>query len=313
MSQEHIFTQENELRRDSTRVRRRTPAPDDAEVGATEDAVQAWLSRIGRVPLLTPEQEVSLSTAMQNGCRESRQILIESNLRLVVSIAKRHLGRGLSLLDLIQEGNLGLVRAAEKFDPARGYRFSTYATWWIRQSISRAVLDQGRTIRIPVHLAESLTRILQANNRLRMELGREPTYEEVAIATKMPHERIAQILEVAGETLSLETPVGDADDSTLLDLIADKNALNAGDVATRSAVRRCLSEILHRLDPREADVLRLRFGLEDGQTYTLSEISDAMGLTRERIRQIEQSAIRKIKSSSMGRLRELFPGADLGF
>ena len=283
------------------------PALDETQIGrlehelsaegvALDDPVKAYLKEIGRVPLLTAEQETELARAAQAGDEDARRRLSEANLRLVVSVAKRYAGRGLPFLDLIQEGNLGLMKAAEKFEPERGFKFSTYATWWIRQSITRAIADQARTIRIPVHMVETINRMRQATNQLVYQNGHEPTPEELAKAMDMSVERVREIQRMAQEPASLESPVGEEEDSSLGDFVADENAEAPGKAADRAMVAQQINQALKSLTPREEKVIRLRFGLDDGRPRTLEEVGRDFGVTRERVRQIEAKAIRKLHS-----------------
>ena len=276
-----------------------------AEGVALDDPVKAYLKEIGRVPLLTMEQELALARAAQAGDADARRKLSEANLRLVVSVAKRYAGRGLPFLDLIQEGNLGLMKAAEKFEPDRGFRFSTYATWWIRQSITRAIADQGRVIRIPVHLVESINRVKKTTGELLRKNGREPTAEEIAVRLDMEPDRVRELLQLAQDPISLETPVGEEEDAHLEDFIQDEEAGVPVDEAGRELLRRELANVLKSLTPREERVLTLRFGLEDGQARTLEELGKEFNVTRERIRQIEAKALRKLRHPSRAkRLRD---------
>ena len=276
-----------------------------AEGVALDDPVKTYLKEIGRVPLLTAEQEADLARAAQAGDEQARRALSEANLRLVVSVAKRYVGRGLPFLDLIQEGNLGLMKAAEKFEPERGFKFSTYATWWIRQAITRAIADQGRTIRIPVHLVESINRVKKAAGELLRKNGREPTAEEIAVQLEMEPDRIRELLQLAQDPISLETPVGEEEDAHLEDFIQDEEAGVPVDEAGRELLRRELANVLKSLTPREERVLTLRFGLEDGQARTLEELGKEFNVTRERIRQIEAKALRKLRHPSRAkRLRD---------
>ena len=283
------------------------PVLDDAQIGrlenelssegvALDDPVKTYLKEIGRVPLLTAGQEMALAKAARAGDADARRALSEANLRLVVSVAKRYAGRGLPFLDLIQEGNLGLMKAAEKFEPERGFKFSTYATWWIRQSITRAIADQGRTIRIPVHMVETINRMRQATNQLVYQNGHEPTPEELAKAMDMSVERVREIQRMAQEPASLESPVGEEEDSSLGDFVADENAEAPGKAADRAMVAQQINLALKSLTPREEKVIRLRFGLDDGRPRTLEEVGRDFGVTRERVRQIEAKAIRKLHS-----------------
>ena len=293
-----------------------TPMLDETQIGelehelsaegvALDDPVKAYLKEIGRVPLLTMEQELELARAAQAGDADARRKLSEANLRLVVSVAKRYAGRGLPFLDLIQEGNLGLMKAAEKFEPDRGFRFSTYATWWIRQSITRAIADQGRVIRIPVHLVESINRVKKTAGELLRKNGREPTAEEIAVRLDMEPDRVRELLQLAQDPISLETPVGEEEDAHLEDFIQDEEAGVPVDEAGRELLRRELANVLKSLTPREERVLTLRFGLEDGQARTLEELGKEFNVTRERIRQIEAKALRKLRHPSRAkRLRD---------
>ncbi len=265
------------------------------------DPVRMYLKEIGKIPLLTPAEETELGRRAAEGDEEAGRRLAEANLRLVVSIAKRYGGRGMQFLDLIQEGNLGLMRAVEKFDYRKGYKFSTYATWWIRQAITRAIADQGRTIRIPVHMVETINRVLRASRRLTQENGREPGVEELAKELKLPPERIQEILKLSLEPVSLETPVGEEEDSHLSDFIQDERVQIPAEAAVRSMLREQLGEVLGTLSERERQVLCMRFGLLDGQGRTLEEVGRQWGVTRERIRQIEAKALRKLRHPSRSR------------
>jgi RNA polymerase primary sigma factor len=263
-----------------------------------DDPVRMYLKEIGRVPLLTAEEEVELAKRIEQGDEEAKRRLAEANLRLVVSIAKRYVGRGMQFLDLIQEGNLGLIKAVEKFDYRKGYKFSTYATWWIRQAITRAIADQARTIRIPVHMVETINKLVRVQRELLQILGREPTAEEIAERMRIPVERVREINKIAQEPVSLETPIGEEEDSHLGDFIEDEDALAPAEAASAHLLREQLEEVLSTLSPREAKVLRLRFGLDDGRARTLEEVGQAFGVTRERIRQIEAKALRKLRHPS---------------
>ena len=263
-----------------------------------DDPVRMYLKEIGKVPLLTATEEIELAQAMEAGNEEARKKLCEANLRLVVSIAKRYVGRGMLFLDLIQEGNLGLIKAVEKFDWRKGYKFSTYATWWIRQAITRAIADQARTIRIPVHMVETINKLIRVSRQLLQELGREPKPEEIAEEMDMPVEKVREILKIAQEPVSLETPIGEEEDSHLGDFIPDIDAPAPAEAAAFSMLKEQLIEVLDTLTPREQKVLKLRFGLEDGRARTLEEVGKKFDVTRERIRQIEAKALRKLKHPS---------------
>ncbi|MCL6553478.1 MAG: RNA polymerase sigma factor RpoD [Firmicutes bacterium] len=267
----------------------------EAEGVAIDDPVRMYLKEIGKVPLLTQAQEVALAQRMEKGDEEAKRKLIEANLRLVVSIAKKYVGRGMLFLDLIQEGNLGLIRAVEKFDWRKGYKFSTYATWWIRQAITRALADQARTIRIPVHMVETINKLVRVSRQLLQELGREPTAEEIAEAMGLPVERVREINKIAQEPISLETPIGEEEDSHLGDFIEDHDALAPAEAASFTMLKEQLESVLETLSPRERKVLKLRFGLDDGRPRTLEEVGREFGVTRERIRQIEAKALRKLR------------------
>ena len=263
-----------------------------------DDPVRMYLKEIGRVPLLTAQQEIDLAKRMEKGDVSAQKELAEANLRLVVSIAKRYVGRGMMFLDLIQEGNLGLIKAVEKFDYNKGYKFSTYATWWIRQAITRAIADQARTIRIPVHMVETINKLIRVSRQLLQEYGREPTAEEIAEKMDVPVERVREIMKIAQEPVSLETPIGEEEDSHLGDFIEDHDAQAPADVASFTLLKEQLTEVLSTLTPREKDVLKLRFGLEDGKARTLEEVGKNFHVTRERIRQIEAKALRKLRHPS---------------
>ena len=263
-----------------------------------DDPVKVYLKEIGRVPLLSAEEEVELAIKMSQGDVAAKKRLSEANLRLVVSIAKRYVGRGMQFLDLIQEGNLGLIKAVEKFDHTKGFKFSTYATWWIRQAITRAIADQARTIRIPVHMVETINKVKKVNSQLLHENGHEPTNEQIAEKLEMPVEKVREIMRVAQEPVSLETPIGEEEDSHLGDFIPDEDAPAASDVASHTMLKEQLAEVLSTLTPREEKVLRLRFGLEDGRSRTLEEVGKEFNVTRERIRQIEAKALRKLRHPS---------------
>lgn len=266
-----------------------------------EDPVRMYLKEIGKVPLLSAEEEIELAKKMELGDQEAKKRLAEANLRLVVSIAKRYVGRGMLFLDLIQEGNLGLIKAVEKFDYRKGYKFSTYATWWIRQAITRAIADQARTIRIPVHMVETINKLIRVSRQLLQELGREPSPEEIAAEMNMPVERVREILKISQEPVSLETPIGEEEDSHLGDFIQDDNVPVPADAAAFTLLKEQLVEVLGTLTEREQKVLRLRFGLDDGRARTLEEVGKEFNVTRERIRQIEAKALRKLRHPSRSR------------
>ena len=266
-----------------------------------EDPVRMYLKEIGKVPLLSAEEEIELAQRMEEGDQEAKKRLAEANLRLVVSIAKRYVGRGMLFLDLIQEGNLGLIKAVEKFDYRKGYKFSTYATWWIRQAITRAIADQARTIRIPVHMVETINKLIRVSRQLLQELGREPTPEEIAAEMNMPVDRVREILKISQEPVSLETPIGEEEDSHLGDFIQDDNVPVPSDAAAFTLLKEQLVEVLGTLTEREQKVLRLRFGLDDGRARTLEEVGKEFNVTRERIRQIEAKALRKLRHPSRSR------------
>lgn len=269
-----------------------------AEGVALDDPVKTYLKEIGRVPLLSAEEEAALARAAQAGDEDARRRLSEANLRLVVSVAKRYAGRGLPFLDLIQEGNLGLIKAVEKFDSTKGFKFSTYATWWIRQAITRAIADQARTIRIPVHMVETINKVIRVSRQLLQELGHDPSPEEIAKEMNMPVDRVRDILKIAQEPVSLETPIGEEEDSHLGDFIPDDDAPEPAEAASFMLLKEQLVEVLKTLTPREEKVLRLRFGIEDGHTRTLEEVGKEFNVTRERIRQIEAKALRKLRHPS---------------
>ncbi|MBP2645757.1 MAG: sigA [Firmicutes bacterium] len=260
-----------------------------------DDPVRMYLKEIGRVPLLSAEEEINLAKRMELGDEEAKRRLAEANLRLVVSIAKRYVGRGMLFLDLIQEGNLGLIKAVEKFDYNKGYKFSTYATWWIRQAITRAIADQARTIRIPVHMVETINKLIRVSRQLLQELGREPSADEIAVEMDVSIERVREIMKIAQEPVSLETPIGEEEDSHLGDFIEDQDAPAPAEAASFMLLKEQLEEVLETLTPREEKVLRLRFGLDDGRARTLEEVGQHFGVTRERIRQIEAKALRKLR------------------
>ncbi len=265
---------------------------------STDDPVRMYLKEIGKVPLLTPTEEVELAIRMSEGDEDAKHRMTEANLRLVVSIAKRYVGRGMLFLDLIQEGNLGLIKAVEKFDYTKGYKFSTYATWWIRQAITRAIADQARTIRIPVHMVETINKTIRVSRQLLQSLGHDPSAEEIAKEMDMPVEKVRDILKIAQEPVSLETPIGEEEDSHLGDFIPDEDASEPSEAASFSLLREQLEEVLDTLAPREKKVLELRFGIVDGRTRTLEEVGKEFNVTRERIRQIEAKALRKLRHPS---------------
>ena len=266
-----------------------------------DDPVRMYLKEIGQIKLLSLDEELKLADRIMEGDEEAKRILAESNLRLVVSIAKRYVGRGMLFLDLIQEGNIGLMKAVEKFDVSKGYKFSTYATWWIRQAITRAIADQARTIRVPVHMVETINRLARIHRQLTLELNREPSEEELSKKMNMPVERIREILKISQEPVSLETPIGEEDDSHLGDFIKDEHNMSPEDYATNELLKQEISEVLLTLTEREEKVIKLRFGLEDGKSRTLEEVGQMFGVTRERIRQIEAKALRKLRHPSRSR------------
>ncbi|MBR3366862.1 MAG: RNA polymerase sigma factor RpoD [Lachnospiraceae bacterium] len=272
--------------------------PDSVNI---EDPVRMYLKEIGKVPLLTADEEIELAKRMEEGDEAAKKRLAEANLRLVVSIAKRYVGRGMLFLDLIQEGNLGLIKAVEKFDYRKGFKFSTYATWWIRQAITRAIADQARTIRIPVHMVETINKLVRVSRQLLQELGREPTAEEIAERMDIPVERVREIMKISQEPVSLETPIGEEEDSHLGDFIQDENVPVPAEAAAFTLLKEQLKEVLETLTEREQKVLRLRFGLDDGKARTLEEVGKEFNVTRERIRQIEAKALRKLRHPSRSR------------
>ena len=277
-----------------------------SETMSVNDPVRLDLKEIGKIPLLTPEQEQELASRLAEGDEQAYDKMIEANLRLVVSIAKRYVGRGLPFLDLIQEGNLGLIKAVGKFDHTKGYKFSTYATWWIRQSISRAIADHARTIRIPVHMVETINRVARANHELLQELGRDPTAGEIAHRLHLPLEKVEEVMRVSQDPISLETPVGEEDDSHLGDFIPDDEAYEPADAAAYALLREQLAGVLKTLTPREEKVLCLRYGLTDGKMHTLEEVGEEFNVTRERIRQIEAKALRKLRHPSRSKVLKDF-------
>ena len=266
-----------------------------------DDPVRMYLKEIGQIKLLSLDEELKLADRIMAGDEEAKRTLAESNLRLVVSIAKRYVGRGMLFLDLIQEGNIGLMKAVEKFDVSKGYKFSTYATWWIRQAITRAIADQARTIRVPVHMVETINKLARIHRQLTLELNREPSEDELAKKMNLPVERIREILKISQEPVSLETPIGEEDDSHLGDFIKDEHNMSPEDYATNELLKQEISEVLLTLTEREEKVIKLRFGLEDGKSRTLEEVGQMFGVTRERIRQIEAKALRKLKHPSRSR------------
>lgn len=276
------------------------------EETSTTDPVRMYLKEIGKIPLLTAEEELELARRISEGDAEAKKRMIEANLRLVVSVAKHYLGRGMQLLDLIQEGNMGLLKAVEKFDYTKGYKFSTYATWWIRQSITRAVADQARTIRIPVHMVETINRVSRTSRALVQELGREPTIAEISEVLGISEEKIAEVMKIAQDPVSLETPVGEEDDSHLGDFIPDSEVTEPAESASYNMLRQQLAEVMQTLSPRECKVLRLRFGLEDGRPHTLEEVGKEFDVTRERVRQIEAKALRKLRHPSRSKILKDF-------
>ena len=286
--------------------------PEDVETAKLDDPVRMYLKEIGRIKLLSPEEEQEVARAMAEGDEKTREAarkrMSEANLRLVVSIAKRYVGRGMQLLDLIQEGNLGLMKAVEKFDYTKGYKFSTYATWWIRQAISRAIADHARTIRIPVHMVETINRVSRANHELLQELGHEPSPEEIAHKLHLPLEKVEEVMRIGQAPISLETPVGEEDDSHLGDFIQDDEAEEPADAASYAMLREQLAGVLKTLTPREERVLRLRYGLTDGRMHTLEEVGEEFNVTRERIRQIEAKALRKLRHPSRSKVLKDFLG-----
>ena len=279
-----------------------------SERGSAEDPVRMYLKEIGRIPLLSSEEEIELAKRMEMGDEEAKKKLSEANLRLTVSIAKRYSGRGMQFLDLIQEGNLGLIKAVEKFDYRKGYKFSTYATWWIRQSITRAIADQARTIRIPVHMVETMNRVNRTSRRLLQEYGREPTPEEIAVTMNLPVERILEVSKISQEPVSVETPIGEEEDSHLGDFIQDEHVPVPSEEAAHTLLREQLEEVMDTLSDREQKVLALRFGLEDGKPHTLEEVGRDFQVTRERIRQIEAKALRKLRHPTRSRKLRDFLG-----
>ena len=270
------------------------------------DPVRMYLKEIGKIDLLSTDEELELAKRIEEGDEDAKKRMVEANLRLVVSVAKHYLGRGMQLLDLIQEGNMGLLKAVEKFDYTKGYKFSTYATWWIRQSITRAVADQARTIRIPVHMVETINRVSRTSRALVQELGREPTLTEISDRLGIPEDKISEVMKIAQDPVSLETPVGEEDDSHLGDFIQDSDATEPAESASYNMLRQQLNEVMQTLSPRECKVLRLRFGLEDGRAHTLEEVGKEFDVTRERVRQIEAKALRKLRHPSRSKILKDF-------
>jgi len=268
------------------------------EEGSADDPVRMYLKEIGKVPLLSSEEEIELAMRIAQGDVQARSRLVEANLRLVVSIAKKYMGRGMSMLDLVQEGNLGLIKAAEKFDHTKGFKFSTYATWWIRQAITRAIADQSRIIRLPVHMSEFISRVRKASAQLMSETGTEPTCAQIAQRLDVPEEKVSEVLRSSQDPVSLDTPIGEEEDSHLGDFIEDESILTPDQAASNTLLREQLEEVLNSLTPRESQILRLRFGLEDGRAHTLEDVGARFNVTRERIRQIEAKALRKIRHPS---------------
>ncbi|MBR3077300.1 MAG: RNA polymerase sigma factor RpoD [Oscillospiraceae bacterium] len=299
-SDSELLSIDNQIQEDLNKLE------ETAEDSATTDPVRMYLKEIGKIPLLSAEEEIELAKRISQGDEDAKKRMIEANLRLVVSVAKHYLGRGMQLLDLIQEGNMGLLKAVEKFDYTKGYKFSTYATWWIRQSITRAVADQARTIRIPVHMVETINRVSRTSRSLVQELGREPTLNEISDALGIPEEKIAEVMKIAQDPVSLETPVGEEDDSHLGDFIPDSDVAEPAESASYNMLRQQLSEVMQTLSPRECKVLRLRFGLEDGRAHTLEEVGKEFDVTRERVRQIEAKALRKLRHPSRSKLLKDF-------
>ena len=283
---------------DGTKEYEEDLANSDARSSTVDDPVKVYLKDIGRVPLLTPEEEIELAIRIADNDQEAKERLTKANLRLVVSIAKKYTGRGMMFLDLIQEGNLGLIKAVDKFDYTKGFKFSTYATWWIRQAITRAIADQGRTIRIPVHMVETINKVKKTSSMLLHRDGRDPSAEDIAKEINMSPDKVREILRISQEPVSLETPIGEEEDSHLGDFIPDDDAPSPADAAAMTFLKEKVNEVLETLTPREAEVLRLRFGLRDGSVQTLEEVGNAFGVTRERIRQIEAKALRKLRHPS---------------
>ncbi len=306
---EELLPTDEELERISEEVPETEEIMDYANVDESapmSDPVRMYLKEIGKIKLLSPEEEQEVGRRISEGDEQAKKRMVEANLRLVVSIAKRYVGRGMHLLDLIQEGNIGLLKAVEKFDYTKGYKFSTYSTWWIRQSITRAVADQARTIRIPVHMVETINKVAKASRSLVQELGREPNVSEISERIGVPEEKVAEVMKIAQEPVSLETPVGEEDDSHLGDFIPDNEAKEPAESASFNMLRQQLNEVMATLTPRECKVLRLRFGLEDGRPHTLEEVGKEFDVTRERVRQIESKALRKLRHPSRSKILKDF-------
>ncbi len=289
---------EEEIAEATTDIQKELEVLSTLESKAGTDPVRMYLKEIGRIPLLTREQEIDLAQRTESGDPKAKEKLTSSNLRLVVSIAKKYIGRGMTFLDLIQEGNKGLIRAVEKYDWTKGFKFSTYATWWIRQAITRAIADQARTIRIPVHMVETINKLMRTSRKLMQDLGREPTAEEIAVAMEMEPDRVREILKISQKTTSLETPIGDEDDSYLGDFIADESQISPYEATSQRMLKENVDEVLNALSDREARVLKMRFGLNGSRPMTLEEVGQKFGVTRERIRQIEAKALRKLRHPS---------------
>ena len=303
---DELLPTDTELLNIDEQIQEAETADPAAEDSGMKDPVRMYLKEIGKIDLLSTEEELELAQRIAEGDEEAKKRMVEANLRLVVSVAKHYLGRGMQLLDLIQEGNMGLLKAVDKFDYTKGYKFSTYATWWIRQSITRAVADQARTIRIPVHMVETINRVSRTSRALVQELGREPTLSEISLQLGIPEDRIAEVMKIAQDPVSLETPVGEEDDSHLGDFIQDSDALEPAESASYNMLRQQLGEVMQTLSPRECKVLRLRFGLEDGRAHTLEEVGKEFDVTRERVRQIEAKALRKLRHPSRSKILKDF-------
>ena len=303
---DELLPTDTELLNIDEQIQEAETADPAAEDSGMKDPVRMYLKEIGKIDLLSTEEELELAQRIAEGDEEAKKRMVEANLRLVVSVAKHYLGRGMQLLDLIQEGNMGLLKAVDKFDYTKGYKFSTYATWWIRQSITRAVADQARTIRIPVHMVETINRVSRASRALVQEYGREPTLQEISRFLGISEEKIAEVMKIAQDPVSLETPVGEEDDSHLGDFIQDSDALEPAESASYNMLRQQLGEVMQTLSPRECKVLRLRFGLEDGRAHTLEEVGKEFDVTRERVRQIEAKALRKLRHPSRSKILKDF-------